>query len=171
MSKPRSKTRKAGGVQVNGVQAVGVQAGCVQVGCVKDGGAQAGGVQVGDVQAGGAHAGGAGIGDLQQMYWGLDSEGVLCGVQAADGSVVIFDNLDIIKGSCAKSFAPFPNASNFVSNLCKSAAENFEEQSQLCEAQSQSQPCEAQLCSMAQSRNNETFGHVLISNKNFIKAK
>ncbi|KAM7265833.1 hypothetical protein ACFE04_003516 [Oxalis oulophora] len=39
------------------------------------------------------------------MYWGL----------AADGSVVISDNLDIIKGSCAKSFAPFPNGCMFHS--------------------------------------------------------
>lgn len=33
------------------------------------------------------------------LYWGI----------AADGSVVISDSLEIIKASCAKSFAPFPN--------------------------------------------------------------
>jgi len=32
------------------------------------------------------------------LYWGV----------AADGSVVISENLDLIKASCAKSFAPFP---------------------------------------------------------------
>jgi hypothetical protein len=39
------------------------------------------------------------------MYWGI----------AADGSVVISDKLEIIKGSCAKSFAPFPNGCMFHS--------------------------------------------------------
>jgi len=34
-----------------------------------------------------------------QIFWGI----------AADGSVVISDNLDVIKASCAKSFAPFPS--------------------------------------------------------------
>lgn len=34
-----------------------------------------------------------------QLYWGI----------AADGSVVISDNLEVIKTGCAKSFAPFPN--------------------------------------------------------------
>ncbi|RZC62991.1 hypothetical protein C5167_024763 [Papaver somniferum] len=33
-----------------------------------------------------------------KLYWGI----------AADGSIVICDNLEVIKGSCAKSFAPFP---------------------------------------------------------------
>ena len=33
------------------------------------------------------------------MYWGI----------AADGSVVISEELELIKSSCAKSFAPFPN--------------------------------------------------------------
>lgn len=33
-----------------------------------------------------------------RLFWGI----------AADGSVVISDNLELIKASCAKSFAPFP---------------------------------------------------------------
>jgi hypothetical protein len=33
-----------------------------------------------------------------KLYWGI----------AADGSVVISDDLEIIKAGCAKSFAPFP---------------------------------------------------------------
>ena len=33
------------------------------------------------------------------LYWGI----------AADGSVVISQDLGVIKASCAKSFAPFPN--------------------------------------------------------------
>ena len=32
------------------------------------------------------------------LYWGI----------AADGSVTISENLELIKASCAKSFAPFP---------------------------------------------------------------
>lgn len=32
------------------------------------------------------------------LFWGI----------AADGSVVISDNLELIKASCAKSYAPFP---------------------------------------------------------------
>jgi len=32
------------------------------------------------------------------LFWGI----------AADGSVVISENLELIKASCAKSFAPFP---------------------------------------------------------------
>ncbi|XP_027364709.1 stem-specific protein TSJT1-like [Abrus precatorius] len=39
------------------------------------------------------------------LYWGI----------AADGSVVISENLDIIKASCAKSFAPFPPGCMFHS--------------------------------------------------------
>ena len=33
-----------------------------------------------------------------KLYWGI----------ASDGSVVISDDLDVIKEGCAKSFAPFP---------------------------------------------------------------
>ncbi|KAM0007878.1 putative stem-specific protein TSJT1 [Helianthus debilis subsp. tardiflorus] len=33
-----------------------------------------------------------------KLYWGI----------AADGSIVISDNLEVIKSSCSKSFAPFP---------------------------------------------------------------
>lgn len=33
-----------------------------------------------------------------KLYWGI----------ASDGSVMISDNLELIKASCAKSFAPFP---------------------------------------------------------------
>jgi len=33
-----------------------------------------------------------------ELFWGV----------AADGSVVISENLELIKASCAKSFAPFP---------------------------------------------------------------
>lgn len=33
-----------------------------------------------------------------KLYWGV----------AADGSVVISDDLEVIKAGCAKSFAPFP---------------------------------------------------------------
>ncbi|GMY37325.1 stem-specific protein TSJT1-like [Fagus crenata] len=40
-----------------------------------------------------------------RLFWGI----------AADGSVVISDNLDVIKASCAKSFAPFPTGSMFHS--------------------------------------------------------
>lgn len=32
------------------------------------------------------------------LFWGL----------ASDGSVVVSDNLEVIKSSCSKSFAPFP---------------------------------------------------------------
>ncbi|KAH7545974.1 hypothetical protein FEM48_Zijuj01G0151000 [Ziziphus jujuba var. spinosa] len=39
------------------------------------------------------------------LYWGI----------AADGSVVICDSLELIKSSCAKSFAPFPNGCMFHS--------------------------------------------------------
>lgn len=34
-----------------------------------------------------------------KLYWGIGG---------ADDSVVISDNLEVIKASCAKSFAPFP---------------------------------------------------------------
>ncbi|KAG6777021.1 hypothetical protein POTOM_016819 [Populus tomentosa] len=40
-----------------------------------------------------------------ELFWGI----------AADGSVVISDNLEVIKGSCAESFAPFPLACMFHS--------------------------------------------------------
>lgn len=33
-----------------------------------------------------------------KLFWGI----------ASDGSVLISDNLDLIKATCAKSFAPFP---------------------------------------------------------------
>ncbi|XP_014517573.1 stem-specific protein TSJT1 [Vigna radiata var. radiata] len=39
------------------------------------------------------------------LYWGV----------AADGSIVISENLDLIKASCAKSFAPFPTGCMFHS--------------------------------------------------------
>ncbi|TKY71681.1 Stem-specific protein TSJT1 [Spatholobus suberectus] len=39
------------------------------------------------------------------LYWGI----------AADGSVVISENLELIKASCAKSFAPFPTGCMFHS--------------------------------------------------------
>ncbi|XP_021670260.2 stem-specific protein TSJT1 [Hevea brasiliensis] len=39
------------------------------------------------------------------LFWGI----------AGDGSVVISDNLEVIKGSCAKSFAPFPSGCMFHS--------------------------------------------------------
>lgn len=39
------------------------------------------------------------------LYWGI----------AADGSAVISENLGLIKDSCAKSFAPFPNGCMFHS--------------------------------------------------------
>ncbi|XP_044505296.1 stem-specific protein TSJT1 [Mangifera indica] len=40
-----------------------------------------------------------------KLYWGI----------AADGSVVISDNLEVIKAGCAKSFAPFPTGFMFHS--------------------------------------------------------
>ncbi|XP_010545807.1 PREDICTED: stem-specific protein TSJT1 [Tarenaya hassleriana] len=41
------------------------------------------------------------------LYWGL----------ASDGSVVISDNLDIIKQGCSKSYAPFPTGCMFHSEI------------------------------------------------------
>jgi len=40
-----------------------------------------------------------------KLYWGI----------AADGSVVISDDLDVIKAGCAKSYAPFPTGCMFHS--------------------------------------------------------
>ncbi|KAL2341914.1 hypothetical protein Fmac_009854 [Flemingia macrophylla] len=48
------------------------------------------------------------------LYWGI----------AADGSLVISENLDLIKASCAKSFAPFPTGCMFHS---EHGLMNFEE--------------------------------------------
>ncbi|XP_021740557.1 stem-specific protein TSJT1-like [Chenopodium quinoa] len=42
-----------------------------------------------------------------KLYWGI----------AADGSVVISDNLDVIKSGCAKSFAPFPSGCMYHSEV------------------------------------------------------
>ncbi|GAB4826937.1 hypothetical protein Ancab_033816 [Ancistrocladus abbreviatus] len=42
-----------------------------------------------------------------QLFWGI----------AADGSAVVSDNLDVIKASCAKSFAPFPAGCMFHSEV------------------------------------------------------
>ncbi|GFS46373.1 aluminum induced protein with YGL and LRDR motifs [Actinidia rufa] len=39
-----------------------------------------------------------GADEVVKLFWGI----------GADGSVVIADNLEVIKASCAKSFAPFP---------------------------------------------------------------
>ena len=41
-----------------------------------------------------------------KLYWGI----------AADGSAVICDDLDVMKASCAKSFAPFPAGKSTISN-------------------------------------------------------
>ncbi|OAY76367.1 putative asparagine synthetase (glutamine-hydrolyzing), partial [Ananas comosus] len=41
------------------------------------------------------------------LYWGI----------AADGSVVVCDDRDIIKGSCGKSYAPFPTGCMFHSEF------------------------------------------------------
>jgi len=40
-----------------------------------------------------------------KLYWGI----------AADGSVVISDDLDVVQEGCVKSFAPFPAGTNFFS--------------------------------------------------------
>lgn len=40
-----------------------------------------------------------------ELYWGI----------SGDGSVVISDNLDVMKASCSKSFAPFPSGCMFHS--------------------------------------------------------
>lgn len=37
------------------------------------------------------------------LVWGI----------AADGSVMISDNVDLVKASCAKSFAPFPAGTHY----------------------------------------------------------
>ncbi|KAK7302756.1 hypothetical protein RJT34_13652 [Clitoria ternatea] len=47
------------------------------------------------------------------LYWGV----------AADGSLVISENLDLVKASCAKSFAPFPTGCMFHS---EHGLKNFE---------------------------------------------
>ena len=39
-----------------------------------------------------------GANERVSLYWGI----------AADGSVVISANLEVIKANCAKSYAPFP---------------------------------------------------------------
>ncbi|KAL2932035.1 Stem-specific protein TSJT1 [Bienertia sinuspersici] len=46
-----------------------------------------------------------GVDQRVQLFWGI----------AADESVVISDNVDVIKASCAKSFAPFPSGCMFHS--------------------------------------------------------
>lgn len=49
--------------------------------------------------------GGQGAEEGVKLFWGI----------GADGSVVISDNLEVIKASCAKSFAPFPTGNVFLS--------------------------------------------------------
>lgn len=47
--------------------------------------------------------------NLGQNYWqGADKTVNLYWGIAVDGSVMISDNVDLIKASCGKSFAPFP---------------------------------------------------------------
>lgn len=41
------------------------------------------------------------------LYWGI----------AADGSVVISENLELVKASCAKSYAPFPSGMYKIADL------------------------------------------------------
>jgi len=41
-----------------------------------------------------------------KLYWGI----------AADGSVVISDDLEVIKESCVKSFAPFPTGTLYCNS-------------------------------------------------------
>lgn len=43
-----------------------------------------------------------GVDEGVKMYWGI----------GGDGWLVISDNLEVIKASCAKSFAPFPTGTN-----------------------------------------------------------
>lgn len=42
-----------------------------------------------------------------KLYWGI----------AGDGSVVISDDLDVIREGCAKSFAPFPTGNHLGRQL------------------------------------------------------